>query len=286
METADDRRARRREEQRRRVRRRRRAAFALLGLMLVAVLTTAMIRAGSSDDAGADGAAAPEAREAAAAAPAPPVEDAEPVRLSAVGDTVMGSLPYGLPSDGGASFFDEVDQLLTGDVVLGNLEGTLATGGVSKCGSGSPNCFAFRTPPSYARYIKEAGFTVMNLANNHANDFGPSALRESVAALSRFGIRSTGRPGTVAVQEVGGQRVAILGFAGYEWADPLLDIPAARKRVQETARKAEVVIVTFHGGAEGSDKTHVPQGSEFFLGENRGDLRRFSRRSSTPAPTS
>ncbi len=189
----------------------------------------------------------------------------------------MGSLPYGLPSDGGASFFDEVDQLLTGDVVLGNLEGTLATGGVSKCGSGSPNCFAFRTPPSYARYIKEAGFTVMNLANNHANDFGPSALRESVAALSRFGIRSTGRPGTVAVQKVGGQRVAILGFASYEWADPLLDIPAARKRVQETARKAEVVIVTFHGGAEGSDKTHVPQGSEFFLGENRGDLRRFSK---------
>jgi poly-gamma-glutamate capsule biosynthesis protein CapA/YwtB (metallophosphatase superfamily) len=189
----------------------------------------------------------------------------------------MGSLPYGLPSDGGASFFDDVDHLLVGDVVLGNLEGTLATGGSSKCGSGSPNCFAFRTPPSYARHIKEAGFTVMNLANNHANDFGPSALRETVAALSRFGIRSTGRPGTVAVQKVGGQRVAVLGFASYDWADPLLDIPAARKRVQETARKAEIVIVTFHGGAEGSDKTHVPQGSEYFLGENRGDLRRFSR---------
>jgi poly-gamma-glutamate capsule biosynthesis protein CapA/YwtB (metallophosphatase superfamily) len=236
-----------------------------------------MIRAGSSDDADAGDASAPQAREAATATPAPPVEDAEPVRLSAVGDTVMGSLPYGLPSDGGASFFDEVDQLLTGDVILGNLEGTLASGGVSKCGSGSPNCFAFRTPPSYARHIKGAGFTVMNLANNHANDFGPSALRETVAALSRFGIRSTGRPGTVAVQKVGGQRVAILGFAGYEWADPLLDIPAARKRVQETARKAEIVIVTFHGGAEGSDRTHVPRGSEFFLGENRGDLRRFSK---------
>ena len=71
--------------------------------------------------------------------------------VAAVGDTVMGSLPYGLPPDGGASFFDEVDHLLVGDVVLGNLEGTLATGGASKCGSGSSNCFAFRTPPSYAR---------------------------------------------------------------------------------------------------------------------------------------
>ena len=161
--------------------------------------------------------------------------------------------------------------------MLGNLEGTLATGGASKCGSGSPNCFAFRTPPSYARHIKDAGFTVMNLANNHAYDFGASAQRETVAALTRVGVRNTGRPGTMAVQKVGGQRVAVLGFASYDWANPLLDIPAARKRVQEAARKAEIVIVTFHGGAEGSDKTHVPQGSEFFLGENRGDLRRFSK---------
>jgi poly-gamma-glutamate capsule biosynthesis protein CapA/YwtB (metallophosphatase superfamily) len=277
VSNADDLRARRREEQRQRLRRRRRAALALLGVMVLAVIATAMIRTGSSDDAAASGADAPAERETATAAPAAPVEGAEPVRVTAVGDTVMGSLPYGLPSDGGASFFDEVDDLLTGDVVLGNLEGTLATGGVSKCGSGSSNCFAFRTPPSYARHIKEAGFTVMNLANNHANDFGPSALRETVAALSRFGIRSTGRPGTVAVQKVDGQRVAVLGFASYEWADPLLDIAAARRRVQETARRAEIVIVTFHGGAEGSDKTRVPRGTEYFLGENRGNLRAFSK---------
>jgi poly-gamma-glutamate capsule biosynthesis protein CapA/YwtB (metallophosphatase superfamily) len=275
--TADDLRARRREERRRRIRRRRQAALALLGLMVVAVVTTAMMRAGSSDDAEASDSGAPEPQGAAAAPPAPPVADAEPVRVTAVGDTVMGSLPYGLPPDGGASFFDEVDDLVAGDVVLGNLEGTLATGGSSKCGSGSPNCFAFRTPPSYARHIKDAGFTVMNLANNHANDFGPSALRETVAALSRVGLRSTGRKGTVAVQKAGGQRVAILGFTSYDYADPLLDIPQARRRVREAAQKAEIVIVTFHGGAEGSDKTHVPRGAEYFFGENRGDLRTFSQ---------
>jgi hypothetical protein len=88
----------------------------------------------------------------------------------------------------------------------------------------------------------------MNLANNHAYDFGPSAQRETVAALTRVGVRNTGRPGTMAVQRVDGQRVAVLGFASYDWADPLLDIPAARRRVQEAARVAEIVIVTFHGG--------------------------------------
>jgi hypothetical protein len=278
---ADDHRARRREEQRRRIKRRRLTALAALAaVMAVAVVAAVALSGGDSGTSGApaaSGGPAAGGQEAAAVAPAPPVEDAEPVTIAAVGDTVMGSLPYGLPPDGGASFFDEVDHLLVGDVVLGNLEGTLASGGVSKCGSGSSNCFAFRTPPSYARHIKEAGFTVMNLANNHAYDFGASAQRETVAALTRVGVRNTGRPGTMAVQRVGGQRLAILGFASYDWANPLLDIPRARKLVREAARKAEIVIVTFHGGAEGSDKTHVPQGSEYFLGENRGDLRRFSK---------
>ncbi len=80
----------------------------------------------------------------------------------------------------------------------------------------------------------------------------------------------------MATQKVGGQTVAILGFAPYPWADPLLDIAAAKRRVQAAARTAQVVVVTFHGGAEGSDKTHVPPGSESAFGENRGNLRAFT----------
>ncbi len=193
-----------------------------------------------------------------------------------MGDTNMGSLPYGLPSDGGASLFSQVKPLLTGDIVMGNLEGTLSSGGASKCGSNSTACYAFHTPPSYARWLKDAGFTVMNLANNHALDYGPSAQTETVAALTRVGIRNTGRPGTMATQKVNGQTVAILGFAPYSWADPLLNIAAAKKRVQAAAAKAQIVVVTFHGGAEGSDKTHVPRGSESAFGENRGNLRAFT----------
>lgn len=196
--------------------------------------------------------------------------------LAAVGDIVMGSPPYGLPPDGGRSFFSAVDHLLDGDVVLGNLEGTLATGGASKCGSKSPNCYAFRTPPGYARWLRRAGFTVMNLANNHAFDFGPSGQRETVAALNRQNLLHTGRPGEVAVQTVKGVRVALVGFAAYEWANPLTDIPTAIRRVREAAASADIVVVTMHAGAEGSDKTHVRPGPETFLGEPRGDSVAFS----------
>jgi poly-gamma-glutamate capsule biosynthesis protein CapA/YwtB (metallophosphatase superfamily) len=214
----------------------------------------------------------PPAEQPATRPEAPP--DAQ-VSFAAVGDVVMGSTPD-LPPDGGRTFFDAVDQELRGGVVLGNLEGTLSTGGASKCGSGSPNCFAFQTPPSYARWLKRAGFTVLNLANNHAFDYGAAGQRQTIRALRRNGMRHTGRPGQIAYVEAGKVRVALIGFASYEWAQSLLDIPAARRIVAKAAGQADLVVVTFHGGAEGSDKGHVPTGTEWFLGENRGNLRAFS----------
>ena len=198
------------------------------------------------------------------------------VAIVATGDIVMGSTPN-LPSDGGRSFFSDVQTDLAGDVVLGNLEGTLSTGGGSKCGKGSTNCFAFQTPPSYARWLQQAGFTVLNLANNHAYDFGAGGLRQTTDALQGVGLEWTGRPGQVTVQKVAGIRVALVGFAPYPWAQSLTDIAAAKKLVRRAARSADVVVVTMHAGAEGSDRQHVERGTELFLGENRGDSMRFAR---------
>jgi Bacterial capsule synthesis protein PGA_cap len=197
------------------------------------------------------------------------------VAIVATGDIVMGSTPN-LPADGGRSFFSDVETDLAGDVVLGNLEGTLSTGGASKCGAGSTNCFAFHTPPSYARWLQQAGFTVMNLANNHASDFGAEGLRQTTDALAGVGLEWTGRPGQVTVQKVGAIRVALLGFAPYPWAQSLTDIAAAKRLVRKAARHADVVVVTMHAGAEGSDRQHVRKGTESFLGENRGDPMRFA----------
>ena len=197
------------------------------------------------------------------------------VTVAATGDIVMGSTPN-LPSDGGRSFFDGVKADLAGDVVLGNLEGTLSTGGGSKCGAGSTNCYAFQTPPSYAKWLEKAGFTIMNLANNHAYDFGPSGQKQTVAALDRQRLAHTGRPREIAYQQVGDIEVAIIGFAPYSWAQQLTDIPAARRLVKKAAGEADVVIVTMHAGAEGTDHTHVGRRTETYLGENRGNVVAFS----------
>jgi hypothetical protein len=272
MPGRDERRAQERMRRRRRVRRQRALLLVAAAVLVAGAFTLPSAFGGDGGQGRREAARSPATT--GAAAPRPPATGL--LRLAAVGDIVMGSLPYGLPADGGASFFDPVKHLLKGDVVLGNLEGTLAVGGSSKCGSGSPNCFAFKTPPSYARWLRRAGFTVMNLANNHAMDFGEQGQRETVAALDRVGLRHTGRPREVARVEVRGIRVALLGFAAYEWANSLTDIPAARRLVAAAARDADVVVVTTHAGAEGSDKTHVPPGPETYLGEPRGNSRAFS----------
>jgi Bacterial capsule synthesis protein PGA_cap len=50
-----------------------------------------------------------------------------------------------------------------------------------------------------------------------------------------------------------------------------------RRLVHRAARRAEIVAVLFHGGAEGSGQTHTPRGREHAFGEDRGDLRAFAR---------
>ncbi|MEU7465239.1 CapA family protein [Streptomyces griseofuscus] len=267
--------------QQRRSRRRsvRRLLLALCAVGAGVVVVTGCAFRGGSGHSGSLGAAStsvPRSGASASGAPAAPLPKGS-VRIAAVGDVVMGTLPDSLPPDDGASFFDPVEELLTGDVVVGNLEGTLATGGSSKCEYiEGPNCFAFHAPPSYSHWLKQAGFTVMNTANNHIDDFGAEGRRETFAALRSANVRYTGRLGQITIQRVHGIRVALIGFAPDRGANDLTDVPAAKGLTARAAKMADVVIVTMHAGAEGSDRTHVEPGTEYFLGEDRGDSYRFS----------
>ena len=199
------------------------------------------------------------------------------VTFAAVGDTMLGNTPE-LPADPG-SYLDHVKGQLKADVVFGNLEGTLTDVSESpKCG-GAPSgtCYAFRTPPSYARHLAAAGFTVMNDANNHSYDFGQAGLEETVASLHRAGIAQDGLPGEVTVVKAGGEKVAFVGFAPYAQTASLLDLPAARSLIGRAARRAEIVVVAIHAGAEGPSAQHVTGGEESYLGEDRGNPEAFAR---------
>ena len=195
--------------------------------------------------------------------------------IAAVGDVALGRTGA-VPPGGARSVLARVRRPLGADVALGNLETTLATGGVSQCGPTSKDCYAFRAPPSSAPALARAGFTVLNVANNHAFDYGREGAVETLRALKAAHIRHTGRPGEITVVRVGRTRVAVLGFAPYVWAQSLLDLPAARRLVRRATRHADLVVVVMHAGAEGIRYAHVRPGAEYYLGERRGDAGAFA----------
>ncbi|MBP2684924.1 MAG: capsule biosynthesis protein [Deltaproteobacteria bacterium] len=215
-----------------------------------------------------------------------PVEPARAIRVAAVGDIMMGTTfpePI-LPPEDGATLFRSVAPLLAGhDVVFGNLEGPLTDVERSpKCPKPRRNgrpCFAFRTPPRYVRHLSEAGFTAVNVANNHSLDFGMEGLDNTLDVLDAAGVEAVGGE-RVAVFAISGRSVAVAGFSyslPTRYVHPLLDVEAAREIVAGLKNEYDLVVVSFHGGAEGAQAVRVTDTEEEFLGENRGNVVRFAR---------
>jgi poly-gamma-glutamate capsule biosynthesis protein CapA/YwtB (metallophosphatase superfamily) len=237
---------------------------------------------GAASPANAAGPASPRASSLGtgqASARPSPAATSSTVTISAVGDTMLGNTPD-LPPDPGA-YFHAVEPILHAgaQIVFGNLEGTLTTATVSKCGSvKSPqsDCFAFRDPPGYARYLKQAGFTILNDANNHSFDFGAAGQAQTVHAIHAAGLVQTGLPGEITLVTVHKIKVAFLAFAPYSYDADLLDLPAAQALIAHAAREANVVVVYMHAGAEGSTADQVTDQEEHFLGEDRGNAEAFA----------
>jgi capsule synthesis protein PGA_cap len=206
----------------------------------------------------------------------PPPPDRRTLSITAVGDTMLGSTPELPPSP--STYLSAVRGELRGDIVFGNLEGTLtdATGGKCAPASVGETCFEFRAPPEFASDLRAAGFTVMNDANNHSYDFGPAGQAQTVASLHAAGIAQTGLPGEITTVRAHGLRVGLLGFAPYSDTASLLDLPAARALIQRAAATADIVVVAIHAGAEGTAAMHLTDAEETYVGEDRGDPEAFA----------
>jgi hypothetical protein len=214
----------------------------------------------------------------AALLPKLPVEG--PIRIKAVGDIMLGTdYPEDrLPGDDGTAQLAQVAALLAdADLTFGNLEGALADGlpPVKTC-SDPASCYLFRTPTRFVAALKAAGFDVMSLANNHARDFGEDGRDSSIQALRWASIRQSGREEDVARWVAAGRQVALIAFAPNPGNHSLLDVAGAAAEVRALAATHDLVIVSFHGGGEGADRTRVVRGMETFRGEPRGDLIAFS----------
>lgn len=204
------------------------------------------------------------------------------ITVIGVGDIMMGSnYPdnSGLPPKDGQSLFQEVEAILRdADVTMGNLEGVLLDeGGTAKTCRDPKVCYVFRSPERYAQNLVNAGFDVMSLANNHAGDFGEVGRKSSMAALDDAGIQHAGqvvKPYTFFVKE--GIKYGFAAFAPNGGCVNINDLKRAKEIVSHLDSLSDIVIISFHGGAEGPQYQHVPRSNELFHGENRGNVYQFA----------
>lgn len=202
------------------------------------------------------------------------------LNLAFVGDIMPGTTfpDSRLPEKDGATLFKDVDSILTAaDVAAGNMEGALADEGETTKKSGKFS-YSFRVPTRYGKLIADAGFDFMSMANNHAFDFGLDGVKSTEATLHSNGIAYSGIGGRKesAIVERNGIRYGFCAFGHNSYTLKHADQENVKRIIGNLREKADIVIVSFHGGAEGTAHKHLPQGKEMFLGENRGDLRNFA----------
>lgn len=203
------------------------------------------------------------------------------ISFSIVGDMMVGSsYPSAsfLPTEEEGNILQYAMPLLQQtDLRIGNLESVVSDSAKVFKNCGSSQCFAFRTPYRCAMWYKEAGFEYLNLANNHSFDFGMKGVTHTLQFLDSNNIKTSGVPqhrfDTLTVR---GTRIGFVSFAPHSNCLDMNDDSLVKAMIAEVRPLCDLLVVFFHGGGEGSGRTHTPRGREFFLGQNRGDVRHFS----------
>ncbi|MDH4049227.1 MAG: CapA family protein [Gammaproteobacteria bacterium] len=203
------------------------------------------------------------------------------ISIAAVGDLMIGTdYPKNhLPDDDGVGFLKAVTPWLSSaDITFGNLEGVLLDGGEpAKACKNLDACYLFRSPARYVQHYVNAGFDVMSVANNHARDFGEEGRTATMQTLANAGILHSGREGDFASFKSKGLLIALLAFSVTQESNLVHDYDLAARTVAFHAATHDIVIVSFHAGAEGKDVERLPFAEEWYFGEPRGDVVKFSR---------
>jgi hypothetical protein len=205
--------------------------------------------------------------------------DANFLRIALVGDVVPGSVAEKF------KFVPPTPQQITdfnsatdgSDFVIGNFEGTLCDRGTAKKCEWQHPCYAFRLPESEASLLAKLGFRMLSVANNHTLDFESNCRDRTVSALSDSGVITSGLPGQVARLKVKGVRVSMIAFHASAYFNSTLNLLKASRLIRSERKNADLLIIYFHGGAEGTGAVGIPFKPEIYVGENRGDVVKFAR---------
>jgi poly-gamma-glutamate capsule biosynthesis protein CapA/YwtB (metallophosphatase superfamily)/outer membrane protein assembly factor BamB len=197
--------------------------------------------------------------------------------LAFLGDVALGRsmeaqlARYGpdYPWQGLAPLLGDAEQTESGSppvIAVANLEGVLTT-------RGKPlnKPYLIRAHPTWVQALSQAGLDLVTLGNNHALDYGPEGLDDTLAALAAADIATvgTGPDQRPAIFTVNGVRVAFLGYAAARW-NGSADVPATERLawadpetvqadVRSARQEADIVVVLLHAGTEYASKPSPDQ---------------------------
>lgn len=199
-----------------------------------------------------------------------------------VGDVMLGTIIPSrefLPSGEDCSKeFQNVKHIFQqADVAFCNLEGvfTDTPNGHKPCNN--DNCWTFGMPTKFAACLVEAGFDLISNANNHCKDFGEAGKQNTAKTLDAAGLHYAGfltKPYTIYIKD--SIRYGFCAFSPESGNCDIRNYAAAEAIVRHLDSVCDVVIVSFHSGAEGADHQHVTRQDEMFMGYNRGNVYKFA----------
>ncbi len=190
---------------------------------------------------------------AVAATPRPPIKEA---RILFGGDMMFDRyIRETIESRGDDYVLSCIKPLFQkADLVVANLEGPITQEPSKSLGSvvGSPNNFKFTFPVSVAPMLYESNIRLVNLGNNHIDNFGTEGVFSTLEELNKAGVEYFGDPisWTVAKKTIGNVRIAFVNYN--EFIRPTIGSSASTTIAQiRAARESGYIPVVYtHWGAE------------------------------------
>ncbi len=195
--------------------------------------------------------------------------ESQPIILMAVGDIMLGRgveymiNKYG-QSDFNFAFANIKNYLSDADIFFGNLEGPISNRGI-KVGS----IYSFRFSPTSTLALKNAGFDVVSIANNHMFDYQAIALQDTMINLQKAGIDYVGaglneeEAFGLKIKEIQGTKIGFLGFenlgsanwragenkTGMAWINQD-DFNKVKEIIIQSKKQVDILAVSLHAGVE------------------------------------
>lgn len=200
------------------------------------------------------------------------------VTIAMNGDMMLGSLKPNriLPDNDGKDLLRDTYEITrSADVACGNLEGVMADEGSTRKAPG-PLSFSFMMPTKYVNLLVDAGYDFMGIANNHIYDFWDAGTQSTINTLrgANIGVAGT-KDCETSIKEINGVKYGFCAFGHEDYSLKTQDTATVKRVITGLRPQCDILIVCFHGGAEGTGCRHVPYGKEFFHGMDRGDVRQF-----------